>query len=90
MSLYDLNVAYGDSLISREGNGIFVAVFYDRANEEAYVHYQNDNTGEAFTLNPPKFLALDCYMHPIPYRDAAMRGIANPFRLVPAGVDYVA
>lgn len=71
-----------EDLISRKNGGIMVTLFYDRENDEVFVNYHEDN-GLDYTLNPPKFLALDCYTHPNVYRDAEMRGISNPKRLVP-------
>jgi hypothetical protein len=93
MTFSELNDKIGSALLSRNAGGIFVALYYDRQKEEAFVYYSDETIGLEFEINPPKFLALDCYIHPIIYFEAEMRGISNPKRLVPAAVlegDFVA
>lgn len=69
---------YGRPILS-SGNR---ALFYDRAETQTYV-FVGSRKGSSYVLNPPVFLAIDAYRNPEIYREAAMRGIENPRRLVP-------
>lgn len=85
----ELTQNYGLPLCERKGDGIIVSLFARKISQtvnswDVRVYYSDKKTGESFTLNPPQFLAIDAWKNPIPYADAAMRGIENPFRLVPA------
>lgn len=83
MTISTLSEKCGNPLTERDAAGIYVALFFDRNDSECFVYYSDRNEGVSFSLNPPKFLAADCYRHPIVYADAAMRGISNPHKLVP-------
>lgn len=85
MSLHELIEKCGYPLVERDVAGIHVALFYDRKEKDngVYVFYCDDSGDTSFVLNPPKFLAIDAYTHPIVYADGALNGIDNPRRLVP-------
>lgn len=76
----------GDSLVERNFGGIHVAMFYDRREDSVYVYYHDIKTDTEFVIDPPKFLAVDAYTHPIMYAEAALNGKSNPRMLVPAEV----
>lgn len=83
MHVSDMVNKFGDALLERYNGGIFVAMFYDKEKDETWIFYSDQDEGITFTLNPPKFLSYDAYMHPIPYYRANMNGVENPFRLNP-------
>lgn len=84
MNLHELEPTFGDSLIERDIAGIYVGLFYDRKNDEAFIGYSDEKEGLEFVLNPPKFLAMDAYTHPIIYFHGELNGKSNPKRLVAA------
>lgn len=74
-------------LAERCNDGISVTLFWDSEIDTTWVHVEDSKSGNSFTLDPPKFLALDAFKHPYYYARAELNGICNPRRLNPANVE---
>jgi hypothetical protein len=83
MSLSELICTYGNPLLTRETGSVSMALFASENREDIRIFYAA-SSGQSFVLNPPRFLALDCWRNPLVYFRAELNGISNPFRLVPA------
>src|SRR5947208_14728311 len=86
MSLYQLFKSHGEPLLTSEIGGIYKAMFWDRETDDLRIYVNDSKAAKCFVLNPPKFLAMDAWNHVYYYADAALRGITNPKRLVPAEI----
>lgn len=92
MTLLELEINYSEPLITRSIGGITVSMFYNPKfdRDDVRIYYSDVKTNTEFVLNPPRFLAVDAYKHPICYFRAEQNGISNPFHLIPANIEEYA
>lgn len=57
-----------EELAQREQDGILVRLWWLALDDSVTVTVRDNRTGDAFTLHPDKSKALDCYYHPLFYK----------------------